>query len=1522
MSSPLDHIRLTLAELIDEMNDSNPDGVDSQAAATNICNIALSDLREDEIAEYLTRSSTSMSPYIVDIKKTCLSLFLNDSAAKIKRASLLPIKIMLSSCTSLIDPEALDIAGLFSKCYTAYATQQTKMGGTVKAEVLELLGLVARYFPTIAAERQESIIRWCMSTVESQLSTGGKQELSLIAGAIIGLDNCLFSFSESASSKVPAILQFIKILVNVPEDLSRFAAPVAALDLFAHHIHLFRPMLIEIYEWMYQRIAGYCEHSHDKMSKCGYNSLDVFLQEIANVLTTSPTTEKEYNCFMFFTTNFNQIISMEVVSTVAQYKAMSVAIRGYGYFAAPCKHIAPDQLHKLLAHLLKKSAFLVSSNTNEGIDGSTSHLAAFITAYTFVAQVYDEIPELLMTALNQMSNVAIVNFAKLSYYNRIDCTIAIEGLLIMLFNKGEGILRGFFDKFSYRLLVFTSSDISQALTNLVQKDRLSVSTENMPHSYIIYLFLWRNLFRPNSLSMELGKKFTEISGSDQEQFLKTIYGSTMESFKRLVSLLNLSVSDTEKLPENEANSQDDLTLESRLLESDSSVEPTYTMLTSSDVAKLQANCAKDFAIFQNLTEFWQLFLPEIRPDLFGRWTYVIGNTLIELSARYPLVSGFYRMFGTCLQVCQKILLFKSTDTSNDHVKLENESVELQRAAVLFQKYIREVLARLEQYKDELLASCLYLVLSSPSALTDSNSIIAPIQLALKLGLGYFPLASIGLDAVERWIDIVDREQTSWFAQVLPCLNEYLMVQIPTSGDSDGTEGPVVKSRREKSGKTMTPYTKMVSNVFMKESSSQFESIKNLQLRILRLLGRQAQFNKLILDRQSGNSNDKAITSNLLAWDPEPRLKFKISFREIKTEIQLDEMLPRIVDLAEHSLNRQIKVASCELLHSLVILMIGSSAFRARSTQETKSSPFHRIYLKVFPALLRLAIDVDQVPQSLFRPLLSQLIHWLTISSQYESPETIALLSCCMDAACDTLGPLRDYGAECLGEFVKWSIKQSGTSSSVNVKSLLKRTYNLASHSSPTKRLGAALIVNRIYRIFREEATIVNQFTLELLYWMLFGLRLAEGDHPGLGTRQQTYLAITHLQRIIQVKANLFLKDSKERRRFPNHDEATLEVVVDWLLGETAQPEVEYTKVCRMLFDSFVKLLPPLSTPGAWISAKLSKDSKFISNLYKGIEYRSETFSDPMVYQRWCAQLASNLCNYIWLLNHPGNSEQLLIQIKSGPMMTACGKFLEKCLLFSRALERDELKTPLTATERRQITDQNFVTVRRVISFVSLIATRDLERGGSSLIESLKASGLLGTNFSAVFAACLFNPDSIGNEELLKSGDEKKQLKKELESGLMVVKKLPSVVLQHFSKILRDTITTGNLIPLAPSPNLKGRDPIKCKAALDGVELVPENAEQAKLTYLKYADEINRTLAIHFADLTPLLARSVKSSPLLLAIWNDFLDYMFSHSELVVEKDIFLDMQLIVYDLPLLKLFTLPLTADNRLLSFEKHNRIS
>jgi DNA-dependent protein kinase catalytic subunit len=67
-------------------------------------------------------------------------------------------------------------------------------------------------------------------------------------------------------------------------------------------------------------------------------------------------------------------------------------------------------------------------------------------------------------------------------------------------------------------------------------------------------------------------------------------------------------------------------------------------------------------------------------------------------------------------------------------------------------------------------------------------------------------------------------------------------------------------------------------------------MKDLQLRILRLLGRQAQYNKLILDQRSARSDDKTAVSDLIAWDPESRVKFKIPFQEMKTELQLGKNL--------------------------------------------------------------------------------------------------------------------------------------------------------------------------------------------------------------------------------------------------------------------------------------------------------------------------------------------------------------------------------------------------------------------------------------------------------------------------------------------------------------------------------------------------------------------------------------------------------------------------------------------------------
>jgi DNA-dependent protein kinase catalytic subunit len=187
----------------------------------------------------------------------------------------------------------------------------------------------------------------------------------------------------------------------------------------------------------------------------------------------------------------------------------------------------------------------------------------------------------------------------------------------------------------------------------------------------------------------------------------------------------------------------------------------------------------------------------------------------------------------------------------------------------------------------------------------------------------------------------------------------------------------------------------------------------MQFRILRLLGKLGGSNHRVV-------GDVDLTSGNIAWDVVERLRFSFPFQDMKPEVFLDSFLPVVVELAETSRERQSKVAACELLHSLVLYMVGSSAsIRSREMQ------FYQIYQRIFPSLIRLACDVELVARQLFEPLVFQLIHWFTKNAQYENEETMNLLDAIVEAVGNhSNGGLRDFAAKCLSEFLKWSLKHS------------------------------------------------------------------------------------------------------------------------------------------------------------------------------------------------------------------------------------------------------------------------------------------------------------------------------------------------------------------------------------------------------------------------------------------------------------------------------------------------------------------
>lgn len=119
---------------------------------------------------------------------------------------------------------------------------------------------------------------------------------------------------------------------------------------------------------------------------------------------------------------------------------------------------------------------------------------------------------------------------------------------------------------------------------------------------------------------------------------------------------------------------------------------------------------------------------------------------------------------------------------------------------------------------------------------------------------------------------------------------------------------------------------------------------------------------LLLGSLGGSVNNVLLeetSKDLVAWDSVQHLKFDIPFMDIKPTIYFDAFLPRVVELATTSTDRQTKVAASELLHALLLHMLGRSVMAA-ATPHDPAFQMAALYKKIFPALLKLATDVELV----------------------------------------------------------------------------------------------------------------------------------------------------------------------------------------------------------------------------------------------------------------------------------------------------------------------------------------------------------------------------------------------------------------------------------------------------------------------------------------------------------------------------------------------------------------------------------
>jgi DNA-dependent protein kinase catalytic subunit len=210
------------------------------------------------------------------------------------------------------------------------------------------------------------------------------------------------------------------------------------------------------------------------------------------------------------------------------------------------------------------------------------------------------------------------------------------------------------------------------------------------------------------------------------------------------------------------------------------------------------------------------------------------------------------------------------------------------------------------------------------------------------------MAENALQSLEYWLKNINLDLLKpYYPLVLKKFDDYLQLNKMPGDDQTIIQEKVIslKTNNSKRGGTKKLSLKLFEKNKNFENADLYEQI---QFRILKILGQLAgEMSHCLFEATNNLNNNNQITT----WDTVLHLKFDVPFVDIKPTIYFDKFLPRIIYLALSSTNRQTKIVSCELLHAIVIFMIGKSVSNPLDSTSV-AYQMNKLYNRIYPSLFK------------------------------------------------------------------------------------------------------------------------------------------------------------------------------------------------------------------------------------------------------------------------------------------------------------------------------------------------------------------------------------------------------------------------------------------------------------------------------------------------------------------------------------------------------------------------------------------
>ena len=719
---------------------------------------------------------------------------------------------------------------------------------------------------------------------------------------------------------------------------------------------------------------------------------------------------------------------------------------------------------------------------------------------------------------------------------------------------------------------------------------------------------------------------------------------------------------------------------------------------------------RDVHIFLNLVDFSRMLLDDVEPEFFKDSCHVFCETVIRLASRHTLFSGFFKLLTAAMKSARQGHFFRGlslelvhnprnssgvgprSDVDDMDVDGEREcrggargdgdgggnisrQSNIKLCFIVTSKFAREMLARTESCFDDLLVAMLETILVLPREMRDLSLQVPALKLALKLGVNYDVIAKVALDSLEEWVEDSDPHLHRYLYEILPLLEVYFRPQEQGEGS---TKGAISIDKKDSQYKyQMRKKAGFRTRKKGSASTSSQTERKSLALRAVKLLGKLGSDERWLAGMAEKEAFETCQLNTTQALLKLKDFTFGNSGQDVTPAVDyqpsLDCVLPRVMFLAESSVDRQTKVASCELLHALVTAAIG---FHAQAPEDK----YKKLLASILPCVLRLAVDGDPVSFQLFQPLIMQMIHWYTTKERYVEVAEALLNAVLGGIESQDNGKLREASSQFLAEFVRWTLKgltdPRNMEDPKSVKSLLYRVYGLLNHPSATKRLGAYLAVKQLASVLKQNArnhsAIVDQFLLELLHNGIMSLRLCQLDEPSMGTEKSAVDALDKLGRLMRLHnpgsdARTFAELFKEPRvsskgldKRPRRSHEDLESFAAWVYSQVALHEKPARRYCMKTLPPLAKLLHK-DGPKGWVVAKSSGErcgfaARFEDNLL------SQDPIDKQPLKNLTARygrLETALDVYTWLLQLDYARPSHLFKEQASDVAESFGQFVEQ-----------------------------------------------------------------------------------------------------------------------------------------------------------------------------------------------------------------------------------------------------------------------